>query len=236
MDPNKDTEFRKNDTYISPLHEMLRGTTAMPVVVEHAPEIQPTPAPIPPASSIASAGFMPSPENQQEMMLAQRRFLTTPLSDNISYSDQMQILSMEPPPITSLLQGEPTAIVHAHLNVSGVMDPGPIFNDLATQTLKEEDMHKSLGSSSHSYPDGKMTYVEPTSFGQSPISYYVPREPQVPIPSGTSDGFVQATVSTTAEVERARRAYPCRICTASFYSPQALGGHMSYHSKEMKKK
>ncbi|KAL6849936.1 hypothetical protein ACP4OV_020563 [Aristida adscensionis] len=235
MYPNSSSGFSKSDIYISPLHEALRGTTAMPVVDEHELEIHQNPAPTPLANNnIALAGFMQSLDNQQEMMLVNRRFLTTPIINNLSISDRLQILSVHPPSFTSLLQGEPAAVVHAHLDVNGVMDPGPIFYDPLTLTHKEE-MQKPLGSSLHHGPYGEIT---PRRFALSPKSYYIQKESELPIGvrHGTYHGIVQPTISpTVVEVERTRRVYPCKLCVAKFYSAQALGGHMSYHGNKMRR-
>ncbi|KAL6849932.1 hypothetical protein ACP4OV_020559 [Aristida adscensionis] len=235
MDPNSSLGFSNSDSYISPLYEALRGTTVMPVVEEHALEIHQNPAPTPITNTIESAGFMQSLENQQEMMLAQHRFLTTTAINNISLFDRMQILSGEPPSFTSLLQGKPTALVHAHLDLNGVMDLGPIFYDPSSLTHKEEMMQNSLGSSSLCSPYGEMAQ---TSFAQSRASYFIKSEPELPtgVPCDIYD-IVEATSSPISpEVGEARRVYPCKLCVAQFYSAQALGGHMSYHIKEMKKK
>ncbi|KAL6849931.1 hypothetical protein ACP4OV_020558 [Aristida adscensionis] len=157
MDPNSPLGFSNGDSYISPLHEVLKGTTVMPVVEKHPLEIHQNPAPAPVTNMIEPAGFTQSLENQQEIMLAQHKFLTTPaIINNLSLSDQMQILSTQPPSFTSLLQGELTALVHAHLDVNGVMDPGPIFNDPSSLTHKEE-MQNPLGSSSLCGPYGETT-------------------------------------------------------------------------------
>lgn len=176
---NKDIEYRKNEAYISPLHEALRGTTAIPILDElvglnSSPPCSPPsmqnlpivralqePAMMPiddyslmsqsmdlalpprsprlphtvltPSSLVSStaslARLTASPRKQQPMLVSQRNFLTTPMRDYFNMSDQMQILSMESPSITSVLQGEPLAIVHAHLNITGVLDHGPIFEN-----------------------------------------------------------------------------------------------------------
>jgi hypothetical protein len=54
----------------------------------------------------------------------------------------------------------------------------------------------------------------------------------------TSMQLTQAKDSSLCQVtsDPPRRIYSCIICGAMFYNAQALGGHMSYHSKDKKKK
>jgi hypothetical protein len=65
-------------------------------------------------------------QNQQQM-LSRQDFLGSPIGNYFELSQQMQILSMEPPSFTSLLQEDPIAVVHAHLNIVGGLDEGSIF-------------------------------------------------------------------------------------------------------------
>ena len=59
-------------------------------------------------------------------------FLTTPISEDTP----KKALFMEPQSIESLLQGDPMAILQAHLDIAGVSDPGPIFHDPALHVPK----------------------------------------------------------------------------------------------------
>ena len=59
-------------------------------------------------------------------------FLTTPVSEDA----RKKALSLEPLSIESLLQGDPMAILQAHLDIAGVSDPGPIFHDPALHVSK----------------------------------------------------------------------------------------------------
>jgi hypothetical protein len=65
-------------------------------------------------------------QNQQQM-LSRQDFLGSPIGNYFELSQQLQILSMEPPSFTSLLQENPIAVVHAHLNIVGGLDEGSIF-------------------------------------------------------------------------------------------------------------
>ncbi|RLN22625.1 hypothetical protein C2845_PM07G07930 [Panicum miliaceum] len=173
--PTKDMSFSQSDDNISPLHQALRGKMTMPALSSsvpnaHAPKESnmlpandhsfqryysnseaPPPQPhlgfthAPPTSTIASAGLVQSPaENEQELM---RSFLTMPVGKFLSVDERVQVLSMEPPSITSLIQGNKTAILHAHLDIAGALDPDPIFQDLSSDVPKEKEMHKLHGSS-----------------------------------------------------------------------------------------
>jgi hypothetical protein len=92
--------------------------------------------PIPVANNIS---FQPNnrelTQNQQEMLLPQN-FLINPIGNYFDSSKQMQILSMEPPSFTSLLQEDPIAVVHAHLNTIGGLDDGPIY-EMPTKHVTE---------------------------------------------------------------------------------------------------
>ncbi|CAL4949814.1 unnamed protein product [Urochloa decumbens] len=240
--PTKDTTFSQSDDNISPWHQALRGKKLMPTLYgivpnahapnkpnmrptnDHsfqtyyatieAPPPQPYPGftPIPPTSAVASEGIIQSPvENEQ-------------------------VASRQPPSITSLLQGNKTAILHAHRDIAGVLVPGPIFEDPTSHIPKEKEMRKPLGSSSsHGDPYAKMAYAEPTYFGQSPMSSsHVQREQQVPsvfIPSINSHDAIGAAMSSKFEFKRVQR-YKCQLCNATFTTPKTYHGHMNMHNME----
>ncbi|PAN30273.1 hypothetical protein PAHAL_5G336300 [Panicum hallii] len=246
--------FNQSDDTISPLHQELRGKTTMPTLSSsvpnaHAPK-QPNMLPTndhsfqryysnidapppqshpvftqpPPTSTITSAGLIQSPaENEQELM---RTFLTIPVGKFLSVDERVQVLSMEPPSITSLLQGDKTAILHAHLDIVGALDLGPIFQDPTSDIPKEKEMHKPLGSSSsHGDPYEKMPYVKPTYFGQSPMSSHVQRD-------GNSNYAIGAAMNSAFEFSEVQR-YTCKLCNATFPTPQIYHDHMSLHNKGM---
>ncbi|KAF8692508.1 hypothetical protein HU200_039608 [Digitaria exilis] len=141
-----------------------------------------------PISSIPfQAWFTENSSNQQQTFSSERNFLTTPVSDYLSFTDHMKLTSMDPPSITSLLQGDPVAVLHAHLNTIEGLDLGPIFEN--------------------------------------------PTQPRVRV----SDNNVESMSSSTMKNGRGSHMYECKICSTKFLSSQALGGHMSYHSKAKKK-
>ncbi|CAL4963788.1 unnamed protein product [Urochloa decumbens] len=223
MNPPKNIRSTNTEPILSPLHEASIGTTTMPIKnpsserkpIFHAPQepsnmpmshnstlpncmeqsfplssLLPHTVPVTPVSSVPFR-FTANSSNQQETFSSEHNFLTTPVSDYLSFSDHMAIMSMDAPPISSLLQGDPVAVLHAHLNTIQGSDLGPIFED-------------------------------PT---QVPVKETV----------GASDKVVQGMSSTMMKSEGDRDIYECKICFAKFFSPQALGGHMSHHSKAKKK-
>ncbi|CAL4949813.1 unnamed protein product [Urochloa decumbens] len=239
--PTKHTSSSQSDYNISPLHQSLRGKKLMPTLSSttyygtiEAPPPQPYPVftPIPPTSAVASEGIIQSPVgNEQDIM---RTFLTIPVGNFLSVDERVQVASMEPPLITSLLQGNKTAILHAHLDIAGVLDPGPIFEDPASHIPKEKEMCKPLGSSaSYGDPYAKMAYAKPTYFGQSPMSSFsVQREQQVPsvfIPSVNSHDAIGAAMSSKFEFKRVQQ-YKCQLCNATFTTPETYHGHMNMHN------
>jgi len=76
--------------------------------------------------------------NQQQKFSSEHDFLTTPVSDYLNFSDHMTIMSMEAPPITSLLQGDPVAVLHAHLNTIEGLDLGPIFENPTEVPMEQQ--------------------------------------------------------------------------------------------------
>ncbi|KAL5221267.1 hypothetical protein ABZP36_025980 [Zizania latifolia] len=304
MDPHgsfpKDAGSSSNvdDEYISPLHEALRGTTAipkrpadefvalnsstpssplnmqaaspyvyapppqepppaLPVIHHHNHPLMPPPAPYQPTNVALPSPPPPAPLSRQQILgpsapashvnttiseaalmsgggapnrllqipPAPPSFLTSPMSDYLNSSHQMQILSTtEPPPVTSLLQGDPFAVVHAHLNTTGVLDNGPIFQNSATTRHIPPEQQQPFGAGRG----------DQSSFGTFRMSPYVPRE-QAALQIGGQGGDVNASVSPVVVNERVHREYTCRLCNARFRSPQAYGGHMSFHSKMEKK-
>uniref|UniRef100_J3L039 Uncharacterized protein n=1 Tax=Oryza brachyantha TaxID=4533 RepID=J3L039_ORYBR len=144
MDPNgsfpREAGSGRNEAYLSPLHEALRGTTAIPRFDAHdSSTISPiiTPAPqestttVLPSHNYASYYPNMAPREQQVFLPRQRSFLTTPVGDYYNPSHQLQIMSTGAPPVTSLLRGDPFAVVHAHLSTTGALDSGPIFQSPA---------------------------------------------------------------------------------------------------------
>lgn len=132
----------------------------------------------------------------------------------------MQILSMESPSITSLLQGDPIASVHAHLNTIGALDAGPIFEN-PTRLFTKHIQHGALCNED--------PYGIPTPSGPFATFPSSPREGEDPV-GGPNENFggdvMQGSMSS---------GYRCKLCNATFNSSQAYGGHMSHHSKAKKK-
>ncbi|KAF8661729.1 hypothetical protein HU200_056680 [Digitaria exilis] len=228
MNSPKDIKSTNDEIIVSPLHEGLVGTTTLPIMdpsqnqpiiqpISHAPQepynmpmnfssTQPnrTEEPLPPSSLIPPTGpttftpissipfqarFTENSSTQQQTFSSERNFLTMPVSDYLSFTGHMKLTSMDPPSITSLLQGDPVAVLHAHLNTIEGLDLGPIFEN-------------------------------PT---QVPREVQVAQEPR------------NNVESSTMKNGRGSHMYECKICSTKFLSSQALGGHMSYHSKAKKK-
>ncbi|CAL4956932.1 unnamed protein product [Urochloa decumbens] len=97
---------------------------------------QTVPTNVTPVSSVPFK-FTAKSSNQQETFSSEHSFLTTPVSDYLSLSDHMAIMSMDAPSITSLLQGDPVAVLHAHLNTIQGSDLGPIFEDPTQVPVKK---------------------------------------------------------------------------------------------------
>ncbi|CAL4950021.1 unnamed protein product [Urochloa decumbens] len=89
------------------------------------------------AGSSVPFKFTARSSNQQETFSSEHSFLTTPVNDYLSLSDRMAIMSMDAPSITSLLQGDPVAVLRAHLNTMQGSDLGPIFEDPTQVPVKE---------------------------------------------------------------------------------------------------
>ncbi|RCV23625.1 hypothetical protein SETIT_5G022100v2 [Setaria italica] len=229
MDPSSyPTKDKSSDNSIFPLHQALRGNVEAP-----PPQPYPVFTHVPLTRTVASSGIIQSPaRNEQEIM---HSFLTVPLSEFLSVDERVQVASLEPPSITSLLEGDPTAILQAHLDIAGVLDPGPIFHDPTSFIPKENEMRKPLGSSSSQCdPYGNMTYAKPNYFDQSPMSSsHFLREEQVPSvvnPSDKSNDYIRAAMRYKFEFNRVQQ-YTCQLCNATFTTPQTYQGHMSLHKE-----
>ncbi|KAG8045151.1 hypothetical protein GUJ93_ZPchr0008g13273 [Zizania palustris] len=181
------------------------------------------------AALMSGGGAAPIPNHFLQIPPALPSFLTSPMSDYLNSSHQMQILSTtEPPPVTSLLQGDPFAVVHAHLNTTGVLDNGPIFQNsaMATMHIPEQQQQQPFGAGQG----------DQSSFGTFLMPPYVPMEQAaLQIGGGQGAGDMNASVRPIVVNEKVRREYTCKLCNAKFRSPQAYGGHMSFHSKMDKK-
>jgi hypothetical protein len=234
MDSHEDIKLLDSEPFISPLHEALRGTTAMPVIGSALPNQpivrtpqEPTnksmndsliypyqatePASLPslyeyttatseepnisgPFHSKFSAS---SSSNNHNAFMSERDFLTTPVSDNLSISEPMRIKSMDPPPLTSLVEGNPLVVLHAHFSTVDGVDLGPVFEQ-PTQVPRELPMLTSEVS-------------------------------------GAYGNFMQRMSCSTMKTERGRREYVCKICSKKYFSSQAYGGHMRHHIKDKNK-
>ncbi|CAO2192503.1 unnamed protein product [Urochloa humidicola] len=154
MNPHEDTKSTNNKPILSRLHEVLVATKTMPIEDPSSKRqtIQPDfrapqeplpsllPHTVPTTGTPVSSNpfkFTANSNKQQETFSLEHDFLTTPVSDYLSLSDSKAIMSMDAPPITSLLQGDPAAVLHAHLNIIQGSDLGPIFEDPTQVPVKE---------------------------------------------------------------------------------------------------
>ncbi|KAM0896627.1 hypothetical protein ACQ4PT_023076 [Festuca glaucescens] len=170
-------------------------------------------------------------QNQQEM-LSRQDFLGSPIGNYFELSQQMKVLSMEPPSFTSLLQEDPIVVVHAHINTIGGLDEGPIFemppcmlpsHPFTPNTIQHQQVQH--GMLSHGAP-----YGVPNSLIPSAGSTHAPRE------NKTLVGALNETSdSATSHGSMVSHRYACDICNRTFNSHQAYGGHMSSHSKARRK-
>uniref|UniRef100_A0ACD5UUV2 Uncharacterized protein n=1 Tax=Avena sativa TaxID=4498 RepID=A0ACD5UUV2_AVESA len=219
--PKKISSSKSEDNF-SPLREEFRGTTAMPVINDHVDlkSSSPNSSSMGNTQSIIQANDTEISQIQQKI-LPRQDFLRNPIGNYFDSSQQMQILSMEPPSFTSLLQGDPIAVVHAHLNTIGRLDEGPIY-EMPTRRVSEQVQHEML---SRGDPDGVPTPLVPSA-----TSTQGPREEKTLV--GASN---RISDSATSHGSTTSRTYTCKICSSTFNSPQAYGGHMSAHSKARKK-
>ncbi|KQK08348.1 hypothetical protein BRADI_2g41314v3 [Brachypodium distachyon] len=244
MDPNGSYHnyaiFSESGSDISPLHEALSGTTAMPMLDEF---VSPTFQPPPHSNSMrntaptANALEVPMPPKNQSNL-----------------QDQTNVPSAQPPvlphtntyhspSITSLLQGDPIASVHAHLNTIGGLDDGPIFENPTMLFTGVPLGYASSPPNLHPFSSNTIytqqiqhgalynedIYGVRTPSGPSAIFPSTPREDTTLI-----DG---QTISFASDVmqDSMRSGHICRFCNATFNLRQAYGGHMSHHSKQNKK-
>uniref|UniRef100_A0A8I6WQL8 C2H2-type domain-containing protein n=1 Tax=Hordeum vulgare subsp. vulgare TaxID=112509 RepID=A0A8I6WQL8_HORVV len=244
-----------NDSYanISPLHEALRGTTAMPTLNDFVPLESPSSdsplvgnslqtihapreatlfsendstmipyqsntylAPLPPQLS----DTIPNPSSLEENEMFSHDFLTNPFWNEFDSSHQKQKFSMEVSSFTSLLRKEPNSIAHSLLNTVGESDDGSI-SKMATRLVSKQEQNIQDGRLLHGAP-----YGLPAPGSLVMQSSHAPREDKIPLvgPNGnsTSANMHGSTIS---------RKYTCKICSATFNTSQAYGGHMSSHSK-----
>ncbi|KAI5006066.1 hypothetical protein ZWY2020_033309 [Hordeum vulgare] len=268
-----------NDSYanISPLHEALRGTTAMPTLNDFVPLESPSSdsplvgnslqtihapreatllsendstmipyqsntylAPLPPQLS----DTIPNPSSLEENEMFSHDFLTNPFWNEFDSSHQKQKFSMEVSSFTSLLRKEPNSIAHSLLNTVGESDDGSI-SKMATRLVSKvnplpsrhlcspEKIHPFTPSTmqqEQNIQDGRLLHGAPYGLpapGSLVMqSSHAPREDKIPLvgPNGnsTSANMHGSTIS---------RKYTCKICSATFNTSQAYGGHMSSHSK-----
>ncbi|OEL28642.1 hypothetical protein BAE44_0010340, partial [Dichanthelium oligosanthes] len=123
------------------------------------------PTTVTPVSSIPfQARFAANSIYQQQTLSSEHNFLTTPVSDYLSSSDRMAIMSMDAPSITSLLQGDPVAVLHAHLNIIQGADLGPIFGN-PTQSTSSSSMKNERGGHIYQCKICPATFVSSKAYG-----------------------------------------------------------------------
>ncbi|KAG0541560.1 hypothetical protein BDA96_02G027100 [Sorghum bicolor] len=225
MDSHEEIKLLDSEPFISPLHEALRGTTAMLVIgsaLQNQPIVltpqEPTnismndsliypyqvtePASLPSLYKYTTATSeepnisspFPSKFSASSSSNNHNAFLS--VSDSLSVSEPMRIKSMDPPPLTSLVEGNPLAVLHAHFNTIDEVDLGPNFE-------------------------------QPT---QVPCGLPMPTSEV----SGTYGNVMQRMSCSTAKTERGRHEYVCKICSKKYFSSQAYGGHMRHHKDKKK--
>ncbi|XBI62613.1 hypothetical protein VPH35_043196 [Triticum aestivum] len=190
---------------ISPLHEALRGTTAMPVLNDFV-DLE-SPSSYSPSIGNSSTNMHAPQEgtvmsvNDSSMIPYQSSAELAPLRPQLGdtipiplSSDEKGIcknLSTEASSFTPLLQTEPNSIVHSQLNTNGVLDDGSLFK-MATRDVSEKQLKIQDERLSNADPYGVPAPASPAMH-----SSHILRE----------------------------------ICNATFNTSQAYGGHMSSHSK-----
>jgi hypothetical protein len=184
-------------------------------------------------------------------------FPTLPRNDYPNLFNQDQILTMDPPSITSssLLQVGATASLHAPFNTNGVLDPipypalqniyqvhlitlVPLSLILKLRILTLNCMQVEELRPSNIDPYGQIPYGNQTYFGQIPTSSYarIGQTVHIGVPTGRFGDLVPPTLSSATKGELLyHKVFKCRLCDSLFTSPQAFGGHMSGHSKQKKK-
>ncbi|KAJ1265276.1 hypothetical protein BS78_08G066000 [Paspalum vaginatum] len=253
LTPQQPPRVSTGDDSTMPYHMNLDPTLPLPVIVRVPTSGNPV------SSHSFQDSFTAMSRNQQHVFSDERNFLTAPLSEYLNPTGHMQIMSMEPPSITSLLQGDHVAIVHAHLSTCRMTGHGPIFENPASGQLdsvvsSQPQISSFLAESllpfrpssalqlkqnASQYKDlcGIVTYADPNSFDNTSVFPPVSRELLL-LMGGSSRAFdhTHDHMDSTAavDVERAQQVHECKICHAKFSSSQAYGGHMSYHSKAKK--
>ncbi|KAM3371985.1 hypothetical protein ACQJBY_019064 [Aegilops geniculata] len=260
MDPNgsltKDTGCFTSDedyiSYVSPLHEALRGTTAMPTLEEFQ-KMNPMPISTPYMNSMST-----NPEPEESMFPFDEHSMNglarlpsalpsssvlvappdsaSPFKDNFTVSpfmDNFTIFTME---THSAIQGSTLAIMDANLNSSGVFNISPVFEYSELLVSKDQKPYTILGPSSYEELCGVLPLVNqtPCTVPESNSGLMAMHQTMM---GGLSVMFQQnpapCTISTAARLRLDE--YTCRQCNIRFRTPQAYGGHMSYHSKINKK-
>lgn len=162
-------------------------------------------------------------------------FLNAYLEDNPSWPA---------PSFTALLEMDYSLILGAELaaernptNLLQFSDPNPI----APPEMPR--MHSPLITNPYN-----LHPLQPPDFHASPITTHpIPPVPidlyasllrgslnSLPYPT-TSIQLTHTTDAASQSDATSRRVFPCTLCEATFRNAQALGGHMSYHSKEKRK-
>ncbi|XP_037417652.1 uncharacterized protein LOC119281141 [Triticum dicoccoides] len=238
---------------ISPLHEALRGTTAMPTLkdfvalespssnspsIENSSPIIHAPrdayvmlvndrsmipyqshtdlAPLPPQLG----DMIPNPLSlDKKEMFSHEEFLTNPFWNDFDSSHQRHNISMEASSFTSLLQTEQKLVVHSQVIAMGEPDDGSISKMDIKHVSKEQNIQ-----------DGRLLFDDPygvpTPGSPGMRSSPIPREDKIPLVGANAISDSGITHGPTTA-----RKYKCKICSATFNSSQAYGGHMSLHSK-----
>uniref|UniRef100_A0ACD5Z556 Uncharacterized protein n=1 Tax=Avena sativa TaxID=4498 RepID=A0ACD5Z556_AVESA len=236
--------FASEEDYIchlSPLHEMLRGTTAMLTLEQfHQKFDNPKPistpfrAPILPYNSslVAPAASSKSPFVANSTALSTIQESTLDIADYGVFDPSMDSTSsfvgkfMAP---SSQIQENPLPTMDASRKSYGVFNPLPATKNpewLVYGEQKQKQKPNTILRPSH--------YEELRGMVRPGVSAAHVSTQAPPGIQQTVRGVLDATYPGVPE--RGLPEYRCRRCEISFYNSQAYGGHMSSHSKKARTK
>ncbi|CAM0875108.1 unnamed protein product [Alopecurus aequalis] len=257
MEPNGGYTSEDYISYVSPLHEALRGTTAMPTLEQFlkfnssllisTPFIdsmsiilEPEEDAMFPSTEHSTFSYnmdaaLPPPILPSSSIVVASTDRASPFLANFMVSAfEIRIFSMQ---ATSTIQGNPLATMDASLNSSGVFNLSSVPQYPECQLYGEKKPNTILRPSPYEefYDIGPS--VNTTNIYPFLESKQVQLETQQMMMDAPYVNFHKNFAPSTRSIvsEPRRREYTCKHCEMTFPTSQAYGGHMSSHNKAKNK-
>lgn len=226
MDPYKDIESIDNEPFVSPLHEALRGTVAMPPFVGSTLHNQP---------SSTTVHTPQEPTNFVYPYQAVEPTSSLPLAYNhtTAATSENPIISAAGP-FHSMLSASSSSTSSNHQNTLLFPEPNFVTTPVSDYLSLSDSMR--IRSMDPPPPITLLLQGNPLAVLHAHFNTVDEVADLGPVFERPAQQQVVQRMPPRTALENngrggGRHEYVCKICSTRFFSAQAFGGHMSHHSK-----